>query len=91
MSAQISMQTRYVQSSWAAARYAPPKAVSRTVVRNRQWRERLLGGLALMMLIVAWDATLRWDEREISASAATTGSIPSPAGAEEGRGRGFGP
>ena len=38
-------------------------ATSRSIVVARRRRERILACLALVMLIVAWDATLRLDER----------------------------
>jgi hypothetical protein len=38
-------------------------ADSRTLASSRLWRERILACLALIMLIVAWDATLRLDEQ----------------------------
>jgi len=38
-------------------------AASRAIAAGRQRRERILACLAFVMLIVAWDATLRLDER----------------------------
>ena len=38
-------------------------AVSRSLAVAKRRRERILACLALLMLIVAWDATLRLDER----------------------------
>ena len=38
-------------------------ASSRAIAAARQRRERILAVLAFVMLIVAWDATLRLDER----------------------------
>jgi hypothetical protein len=37
-------------------------ARSRSLADARRWRERVLAVLALVMLILAWDATLRLDE-----------------------------
>ena len=39
------------------------RAASRTLVSARRRRERILACLALLMLVVAWDATLRLDEQ----------------------------
>ena len=36
---------------------------SRSLADARRWRERVLSVLALVMLILAWDATLRLDEQ----------------------------
>jgi hypothetical protein len=38
-------------------------AVSRSVIVAKRRRERILACLALIMLVVAWDATLRLDEQ----------------------------
>ena len=38
-------------------------ARSRSLAAAKRWRERILASLAFVMLIVAWDATLRLDER----------------------------
>lgn len=41
----------------------PRKVASYSLTRSRQHRERILAVLAFVSLIVAWDATLRLDER----------------------------
>jgi hypothetical protein len=38
-------------------------ARSRSLADARRWRERVLAVLAFVMLIIAWDATLRLDEQ----------------------------
>ena len=64
------------------------KAVSRSLLFSRQRRERILAALAFVSLIVAWDATLRLDERvsparvrmahavEVEAEAQTASLVP---------------
>jgi hypothetical protein len=43
--------------------YGASAASSRSLADARRWRERVLAVLALVMLIFAWDATLRLDEK----------------------------
>ena len=45
------------------SRYEIGALRTRSVLRARQLRERILAALAFVMLIIAWDATLRLDER----------------------------
>jgi len=44
-------------------RHRTTRIVARAIALSRRRRERVLACLALLMLLFAWDATLRLDER----------------------------
>lgn len=56
-------QSRMRRGAIDQSRTSPSRIVGRIVARARRRRERVLAALAFVMLIVAWDATLRLDEQ----------------------------
>ena len=65
MNTSIRNQTLFVHNARIANVDAlrPTSMVSRTIGVAKRRREQMLAVLAFVMLIVAWDATLRLDER----------------------------
>jgi hypothetical protein len=60
----ICLPSRRVRSGASSGTWSySSSAASRTLAFARQRRERILACLALIMLVVAWDATLRLDEQ----------------------------
>ena len=57
---QIGLPSRAMGATWNTSASATS---SRSLAAARLLRERVLAVLALVMLILAWDATLRLDER----------------------------